>query len=219
MRIIVLTALALLFGVSDASAVGWMTQLNCASDYYAFCSQYQVGSPEVRQCMRRFGPKLSKACIDALVADGEVSRAEVDKRKEEVAAKNPAQKKSATGKVVVEVSVKGRPKLMLDGATFTALKNRAPRFVETAEASEGTTSDATLPAPDPQKIEVNLPAQAPAADPKRKIEEQSTVDKSASATRQQGFERHSKAKSKHTVHQTGPRRKKPASAQERTASQ
>src|SRR3954453_23252718 len=108
MRIIALIALALLLGVSDASAVGWKTQLNCASDYYAYCSQYQVGSQEVRQCMRRSGPKLSKACIDALIADGEVSRTEVEKRKVDVAAKNPAQTKSAAGNVVVEVSVKGR---------------------------------------------------------------------------------------------------------------
>ena len=80
MRIIAITALALLLGASKASAVGWKTQMNCASDYYAYCSQYQVGSQEVRQCMRRSGPKLSKACIEALIAEGEVSRAEVDRR-------------------------------------------------------------------------------------------------------------------------------------------
>ena len=68
-----------------------MTQINCASDYYAYCSQFQVGSKELRLCMRRVGPKLSKSCLNALIADGEVSKAEVEKKKQEIiAAKNPA---------------------------------------------------------------------------------------------------------------------------------
>lgn len=41
--------------------------------------------------MRRAGPKLSKSCLNALIADGEVSKAEVEKTKQEIlAAKNPA---------------------------------------------------------------------------------------------------------------------------------
>lgn len=68
-----------------------MTQMNCASDYYAYCSQFQVGSKELRICMRRAGPKLSKSCLNALIADGEVSKAEVEKTKQEIlAAKTPA---------------------------------------------------------------------------------------------------------------------------------
>lgn len=82
---------AFLLPASGASAVGFMTQMNCASDYYAYCSQFQVGSKELRLCMRRVGPKLSKACLNALIADGEVSKAEVEKKKQEIlAAKNPA---------------------------------------------------------------------------------------------------------------------------------
>jgi adenylate kinase len=84
-----LAAAAVLLPVSGASAIGFMTQLNCASDYYAYCSQFQVGSKELRICMRRAGPKLSKACLNALIADGEVSKAEVERTKQELlAAKN-----------------------------------------------------------------------------------------------------------------------------------
>lgn len=69
-----------------ANAVGFSTQLNCASDYYAYCSKYSVGSPELRRCMRANGPKLSRACINALIADGEISKEEVAQQKAKFAA-------------------------------------------------------------------------------------------------------------------------------------
>jgi hypothetical protein len=52
----------------------------CMSDYFSYCSSYSVGSPQLRQCMRAAGPKLSKGCVSALVAAGEVSQAEVSRR-------------------------------------------------------------------------------------------------------------------------------------------
>jgi hypothetical protein len=54
------------------------------SDYFSYCSQHEVGSQALRQCMRQAGPKLSKRCIGALVAAGEVSQVEVDRRKTQV---------------------------------------------------------------------------------------------------------------------------------------
>ena len=65
---------------TDAGAVSLRVKLACSSDYYAHCSQYASDSPEVRQCMRAAGEKLSPRCIDALVAAGEVSEAEVSRR-------------------------------------------------------------------------------------------------------------------------------------------
>lgn len=95
-RTLTLATIAFLLSTSGSSAVGFMTQINCASDYYAYCSQFQVGSKELRLCMRRVGPKLSKSCLNALIADGEVSKAEVEKKKQEIiAAKNPAKQSSA----------------------------------------------------------------------------------------------------------------------------
>ncbi len=88
-RTLALAAAALMLSVSNASAIGFMTQMSCASDYYAYCSQFQVGSKELRICMRRAGPKLSKSCLNALIADGEVSKAEVERTRQEIlAAKN-----------------------------------------------------------------------------------------------------------------------------------
>jgi hypothetical protein len=61
---------------SDASAYSWKVKMACKNDYYAHCSQYSPGSPEVRSCMRAVGGGLSRRCIDALVADGETTAGE-----------------------------------------------------------------------------------------------------------------------------------------------
>lgn len=78
-------AAALAMGLSmiaarDAGAVSLSVQMACAADYFAYCSKHEIGSPGVRACMRANGLKLSKRCVSALVAAGEVSQAEVDRR-------------------------------------------------------------------------------------------------------------------------------------------
>lgn len=65
---------------AGAGAVSLHVKLACSRDYYAYCSQYSSGSPEVRRCMRTAGAKLSPRCLDALVAEGEVSEAEIARR-------------------------------------------------------------------------------------------------------------------------------------------
>ncbi len=77
---------ALVAAPAGSNAVGLSTQLNCASDYYAYCSSHPVGSPGVRKCMRANGPRLSKSCINALIADGEISKTEVEQTKAKIAA-------------------------------------------------------------------------------------------------------------------------------------
>lgn len=62
---------------SNAFAVSLRVKLACASDYYAHCSAYSPDSPQVRSCMRAVGRNLSKGCISALVAAGEVSATKV----------------------------------------------------------------------------------------------------------------------------------------------
>ena len=74
-------ALGTLAATGEANAFGFRTKLACAADYYAHCSAYSPGSNEVRSCMRAVGSGLSRGCVDALVADGEVSAAEVAKRR------------------------------------------------------------------------------------------------------------------------------------------
>lgn len=68
------------FTVTEAGAVSARVKVACASDYFAYCRAHAVGSPGVRQCMRAAGAKLSKRCVSALVASGEVSAAEIARR-------------------------------------------------------------------------------------------------------------------------------------------
>ena len=56
-------------------------QQNCNADYKTHCGEYGLESNALRDCMDRNGNKLTKACVKALVDDGQVSQAEVDKRK------------------------------------------------------------------------------------------------------------------------------------------
>ena len=73
-----LAAMTLMTG--NAFAVSLRVQIACAGDYYAHCSQFSPDSPQVRTCMRAVGAGLSKTCVNALVAAGEVSAAEVARR-------------------------------------------------------------------------------------------------------------------------------------------
>lgn len=65
----------------EANASSLRVKLACAGDYYANCSQFSPDSQQTRQCMRAVGVGLSKGCVSALVADGEVSTAEVARYK------------------------------------------------------------------------------------------------------------------------------------------
>lgn len=66
---------------SPAAAVSLAVKMACMTDYMSHCSQHAVGSPAVRSCMRAVGSRLSKRCVSALIAAGEVSQAEVDRRR------------------------------------------------------------------------------------------------------------------------------------------
>lgn len=58
---------------TDAAAVSLRVKMACAADYYRHCSAYSPGSKEVRQCMRAVGRSLSRGCVNALYASGEMS--------------------------------------------------------------------------------------------------------------------------------------------------
>lgn len=78
----VLAVAAMTTMTSNAFAISLRVQIACASDYYAHCSAYSPDGPQVRSCMRAVGAGLSKTCVNALVAAGEVSSAEVNRRHE-----------------------------------------------------------------------------------------------------------------------------------------
>lgn len=66
--------------LGHARAASLAVEIACAADYYAYCSEHDADSPQTRACMDRNGPNLSWVCINALIAAGEVSRTEVERR-------------------------------------------------------------------------------------------------------------------------------------------
>lgn len=64
----------------EAAAVSARVKMACANDYFAYCSKFAPDTPEVRACMDSNGANLSKRCVNALVAEGEVSAKEVAER-------------------------------------------------------------------------------------------------------------------------------------------
>ena len=56
-----------------AHADSLAVQTACMSDYFSHCSQHDPDSSGVRRCMRSAGPRLSRGCVSALIAAGEVA--------------------------------------------------------------------------------------------------------------------------------------------------
>lgn len=131
-----------------AQAVGFRTQMSCAGDYYAYCSQHAPGSPGVRKCMRAAGPKLSKGCINALIADGEVSKAEVEQHKQKLAGAKAKPKAAEPKKdAVAAAAKKAQPDAKKDSKkTDVAQKKPVPADAKGAAAKVA----AAAPVPKPK---------------------------------------------------------------------
>lgn len=131
-KILIPAAAVFAVPVHSAGAVGFMTQLSCASDYYAYCSKHAVGSPGVRKCMNDNGPRLSNACINALISDGEISKEEVQRRREQVlAAKRPAAPADAPKIAGASVAAKAGVKVDAKAdAKADAFKGKATRVAD-----------------------------------------------------------------------------------------
>jgi hypothetical protein len=56
-------------------------QTYCVNDYKKFCGDYGLQSNALNLCMKKAGPSLSPACVQALVQAGKVSQADVNKIK------------------------------------------------------------------------------------------------------------------------------------------
>ena len=68
-------------GVAQADSYSKAVTQSCAADYHKYCGEYGLESAALRGCMDRAGKNLSQACVKALIQSGEVSQAEVDRRK------------------------------------------------------------------------------------------------------------------------------------------
>ena len=56
-------------------------QQACMADYKKLCGQSGIETAALRTCMDKNGHGLTKTCLNALIDAGEVSQAEVDRRK------------------------------------------------------------------------------------------------------------------------------------------
>jgi hypothetical protein len=68
-------------GTAQAQSYSKAVKQYCAADYHRYCGEYGLESAALRVCMDKNGSSLSKSCVSALVASGEVSQAEVNRRK------------------------------------------------------------------------------------------------------------------------------------------
>ena len=68
-------------GAAHADSYSKAVQKSCAADYHKYCGEYVLESAALRVCMDKVGNSLSKACVKALIQSGEVSQAEVNRRK------------------------------------------------------------------------------------------------------------------------------------------
>jgi hypothetical protein len=67
--------------LAQAGTISKGMQNNCANDYKKFCGDYGLQTAALNLCMKKAGPSLSPACVQALVQAGKVSQADVDKIK------------------------------------------------------------------------------------------------------------------------------------------
>ena len=81
-----LVASVAVFGIAGAAQAELVTvtkavQDACEWDYNQFCNQYGLGSELLDMCFKSNGPKLSKNCVEALIAAGDTSQEYVDQQK------------------------------------------------------------------------------------------------------------------------------------------
>ncbi len=80
---IIVGAVVTLAAAAQAQTKGYSkaVQQNCHQDYKTYCGEYGLEGNALGNCMDRNGEKLTKACVNGLVADGHISKAEVDRRR------------------------------------------------------------------------------------------------------------------------------------------
>lgn len=64
---------------ATGGAVTERMKRDCRSDYNRYCKKYQLGSEGLRACMSRSIRRVSNRCISALVAGGEMTKAQAER--------------------------------------------------------------------------------------------------------------------------------------------
>ncbi len=78
---LVIAAVLIVCGVCSAQATHKDVK-HCADDYRKFCHQWGLETKGLENCMRKHGDRLTNTCVSALVKNGHVSQAEVNRRKQ-----------------------------------------------------------------------------------------------------------------------------------------
>ena len=85
-KMLALTTIVLCFGcayeaAAEQSRYSKALQQACMADYKKLCGEYGIETAALRTCMDKNGRSLTKTCLNALIDAGEVSQAEVSRRK------------------------------------------------------------------------------------------------------------------------------------------
>lgn len=92
-RLLVIAAVA----ATVVAPIGLRAEVNdavrnaCRDDYHKHCENLEVGSEELRTCMRSKATELSKDCLKALVTNNEVTQQDIENYLKEMEAKAKAQ--------------------------------------------------------------------------------------------------------------------------------
>jgi hypothetical protein len=78
-RILAIASLAAgLAGSAAIAEVNDAVRNACRDDYHKHCDNLEVGSDELRACMRSKATDLSKECLKALVTNNEVTQEDIE---------------------------------------------------------------------------------------------------------------------------------------------
>ena len=88
-RVALLIACVSMLGFAGAAGAQSVTvtkavQDACAWEYDKFCNQYGLGSALLDICFKQNASHMTKACVEALVAAGDVSQEYVDQQKKQL---------------------------------------------------------------------------------------------------------------------------------------
>jgi hypothetical protein len=80
-RYFCLVILPALLPAGEAVAITKALKEACRNDYRANCSAFEVGSSELKSCMRAVQHKLSSACAKEIARSGEATKEEIENYK------------------------------------------------------------------------------------------------------------------------------------------
>jgi hypothetical protein len=83
-RVAILAVIVLVGSSSATLAVSEVVKEACRSDYFAYCSNHEVGSAELKSCMKAHRKVLTGTCIKALGSSDEVTQDDIRQYKREM---------------------------------------------------------------------------------------------------------------------------------------